>query len=168
MLSVFCAISGKLDVGKWHLTCQNFCSLEEIFWMFLGEYIGVVPWLITLFLGICLRPFLFINFFRWLWHKTENRALLTDREHQVSTITDRHGQPWSCGSTYRLHNTHKHNTWEALWPQKAVLDVVTGSIWHHGVGMKNTIHKFKTLKSIFSKWLLNIDCVYKNNSICMK
>lgn len=70
--SVFCFISGEIDLGNHCLTCQNFCSLEEVFWMLLSEHIGVIPWLIALFLGVHLRPFFFINFFRWLWHKKEN------------------------------------------------------------------------------------------------
>lgn len=87
---------------------------------------------------------------------------------QVSTVTARHGQPRSCGSTHILHNTDKHNTQEVFWSQNAIPDIVTGSICRHDVRMKNTIHKFKTPKSIFSKQLLNIAGVYQNNSLWMK
>lgn len=103
---VFCFISGEIDLGKHCLTCQNFCSLEEVFWMLLSEHIGVIPWLIALFLGIHLRPFLFINFFRWLWHKKENSTAYREGRPQIGTVTACPGQSRSCGSTHILHNTN--------------------------------------------------------------
>lgn len=166
--SVFCGISGEIDLGKCRLTCQNFCSLEEVFWMLLSEHVSVIPWLITLFLGICLRPFLFIDFFRWLWHKKENRASFTDRAHHKSAQSLPVMGSHEAVALHILHNTDKHNTREVFWSQNAVPDTVTGTICRHDVRMKNTIHKFKFPKSIFSKQLLNIAGVYQNNSLWMK
>lgn len=99
--SVLWGISGELDLGKCGLTCQNFCSLEEVFWMLLSVHVGVIPWLITLFLGIYLSPFLFIDFFRWLWHKRK-----TAHCSQTGSTTSLHSHCLSWAATKLWLHAH--------------------------------------------------------------
>lgn len=133
--------------GPWQttLTCQNFCPLEEVFWMLFSEHISVIPWLIALFLGIHLRSFLFIDFFRWLWHRKKNSPYRQDHHRSALSLPATElWQPHRCAPQYAVvkKNPMAVTTHGMLFDHRAVLDIENETNPHHD-GMKITVQNLK-------------------------